>query len=70
MANIHTHWLKLVDSPLRCDRILTDKVKFCPLALRKQIVLNTWSGLLMNEDSLPDDWTLTEGGFSGYVANE
>jgi hypothetical protein len=59
--NIHNHWLKLVNSALRRDRILTDKVKFGPFALRKQMVLNTWSGLLMDEDSLPDDWTLTEG---------
>jgi hypothetical protein len=61
VANIHNHWLNLVKSALRRDRILTDKVKFGPLALRKQMVLNTWSGLLMDEDSLPDDWTLTEG---------
>jgi hypothetical protein len=41
VANIHNHWLKSVNSALRCDRILTDKVKFGPLALRKQTVLNT-----------------------------
>jgi hypothetical protein len=64
MASImyHNHWLRLVNSALRHDRILTDKVKFGPPVLRKQIVLNTWSGLLMDEDSLPDDWTL-RGGF-------
>ena len=33
------------------------KVKFGPLALKKQLVLNMWSGLLMDEDSLPEDWT-------------
>jgi hypothetical protein len=27
------------------------------LVLQKQLVLNTWSGLLMDEASLPDDWT-------------
>ncbi|KAJ7903231.1 hypothetical protein B0H13DRAFT_2025770, partial [Mycena leptocephala] len=62
VANIHNHWLKSVNSALQRDRILTDKVKFGPFALRKwQMVLNTWSGLLRDEDSLPDDWTLTEG---------
>jgi ribonuclease HI len=46
VANIHNHWLRPVNSALRRDCIPTDKVKFGPRALRKQIVLNTWSGLL------------------------
>jgi ribonuclease HI len=46
---------------LKRDWILTDKVKFGTLALKKQLVLNTWSGLLKDEDSLPDDWTKIEG---------
>jgi hypothetical protein len=60
-ANIYNQWLRSVNSALRRDRILRDKVEFGPLALKKQLVLNTWSGLLMDEDSLPDYWTLTEG---------
>ncbi|KAJ6566047.1 hypothetical protein B0H19DRAFT_1066399 [Mycena capillaripes] len=60
-ANIHNQWLKGVNATVRRDRILIDKIKFGPLAMNKQVVLNTWSGLLMDEDSLPDDWTLTEG---------
>ncbi|KAJ7720752.1 hypothetical protein DFH07DRAFT_1008459, partial [Mycena maculata] len=54
-------WLKAVDKVLQHDRILTDKIRFGTLALNKQQVLNTWSGILMDEDSLPDDWTYTEG---------
>ncbi|KAJ6628226.1 hypothetical protein B0H10DRAFT_2209891 [Mycena sp. CBHHK59/15] len=50
-----------MNSALRRDCILTNKIKFGPLALKKNMVLNTWSGLLMDEDTLPDDWTLTEG---------
>ncbi|KAJ7266133.1 hypothetical protein C8J57DRAFT_1068982 [Mycena rebaudengoi] len=60
-ANIHNRWLKLVNSALQRDRILTNTTIFGPLALKKQLVLNTWSGLLLNEDSLPDDWILTAG---------
>ena len=37
------------------------KMKFGNLALKKDLVLRTWSGLLMNEDALPDDWTYTVG---------
>jgi len=54
---IHNQWLNAVNTALTRDRLLTDKIKFGPLALKKQLVLNTWSGLLMDEDSLPDDWT-------------
>jgi ribonuclease HI len=61
VVNIHNHWLKSVNSALQRDRILTDKIEFGLFALRKQMVLNTWNRLLRDEDSLPDDWTLTEG---------
>ncbi|KAJ6480389.1 hypothetical protein C8R45DRAFT_832163, partial [Mycena sanguinolenta] len=54
---IHNHWLAAINRALQRDRLLTNKVKLGPLALNKQLVLNTWSGLLMDEASLPDDWT-------------
>ncbi|KAJ7114990.1 hypothetical protein C8R44DRAFT_582158, partial [Mycena epipterygia] len=54
---IHNQWLKAVNGALQRDRLLTDKVRFGPLAFNKELVLGTWSGLLMNEDALPDDWT-------------
>jgi ribonuclease HI len=53
---IHNQWLKAVNSALQRDRLLANKIKFGSLALKKQVVLNTWSGL-MDEASLPDDWT-------------
>jgi hypothetical protein len=54
---IHNRWLRMVNGALQRDRILTDKIRFGSLALNKVLVLKTWSGLLMDEDSLPDDWT-------------
>jgi hypothetical protein len=48
--------LKAVNAILTHDRLLTDKLRFGPLALKKQLVLNTWSGILLDEESLPDDW--------------
>ncbi|KAJ7237092.1 hypothetical protein C8J57DRAFT_1087777, partial [Mycena rebaudengoi] len=56
-AQIHNQWLNAVNTALRRDRLLTDEIKFGPLRLKKQLVLNTWSGCLIDEDSLPDDWT-------------
>jgi hypothetical protein len=54
---IHDQWLKAINGALQRDRLLTDKIRFGTLMLKKQLVLNTWSGLPMDEDSLPDDWT-------------
>jgi hypothetical protein len=46
---------------VRRDCILTDKLRFETQAIKRQLVLNTWSGLLMDEDSLPDDRINTPG---------
>ncbi|KAJ7702672.1 hypothetical protein B0H17DRAFT_923091, partial [Mycena rosella] len=54
--NIHNLWLKTMNAALTRDRILTNKTRFGPLSFKKQLVLDTWSVLLMDEDSLPDDW--------------
>ncbi|KAJ6459914.1 hypothetical protein C8R45DRAFT_843014 [Mycena sanguinolenta] len=54
---IHTRWLNTINRALQRDRLLTDKTKFGAVAFQKQLILNTWSGLLINEESLPDDWT-------------
>ncbi|KAJ7691369.1 hypothetical protein B0H17DRAFT_1159835 [Mycena rosella] len=48
--NIHKLWLKTMNAALTRDRILTNKTWFGPL-----------SGLLMDEDSLPDDWIHEKG---------
>ncbi|KAJ7659524.1 hypothetical protein B0H17DRAFT_954663, partial [Mycena rosella] len=59
--NIPNLWLKTMNAALTRDRILTNKTRFGPLSFKKQLVLNTWSGLLMDEDSLPDDWIHEKG---------
>ncbi|KAJ7193723.1 hypothetical protein GGX14DRAFT_378700, partial [Mycena pura] len=57
---IYNQWLKSINTSLTRDRILTNKTKFGKLSFNKQLVLNTWSGLLLNEDYLPNDWTYTK----------
>jgi len=56
-ARTHNQWLRAINRALQRDRLLTDKIRFGPLAFNKQMVLNTWRGLLMDEALLPDDWT-------------
>ncbi|KAJ6464341.1 hypothetical protein C8R45DRAFT_840535, partial [Mycena sanguinolenta] len=57
---VHNQWLSAINRALQRDRLLTNSLKFGPLALNKKLVLNTGSGLLMNEASFPDDWTHEE----------
>jgi hypothetical protein len=58
---LHNQWLRSINASLNRDRILADKLRFGSLSLNKQLVLNTWSGLLLNEESLLDDWIHTKG---------
>jgi hypothetical protein len=66
-SEVHNRWVKSMNITLQRERILTDKSKFGPLAIDKQMVLNTWSGLLLDEDSLPDDWTKIGGVLVGIL---
>ncbi|KAJ7855665.1 hypothetical protein B0H13DRAFT_1641799, partial [Mycena leptocephala] len=52
-SEIHNRWLN--QWALLRDRFLCDKIKFGILGLKNQCVLNTWSGLLLDEASLPDN---------------
>ncbi|KAJ7737787.1 hypothetical protein DFH07DRAFT_752898, partial [Mycena maculata] len=56
-AKTYNKWLKPLNTILQRDSILTDKKNFGPLTFNKTAVLKTWSGLLLDKDSLPDDWT-------------
>ena len=66
-AETHNRLLQAVNNTFQRDRILTDERKFGPLAIHKQIVLNTWSGLLLDEESLPDDWIFEKGVLVGIL---
>ncbi|KAJ6578102.1 hypothetical protein B0H19DRAFT_930983, partial [Mycena capillaripes] len=55
-TEIHNRWVAGLDLVLKRDRLFTNKIHFGRLAFKRHIVLNTWSGILWDEDSLPDDW--------------
>ncbi|KAJ7438920.1 hypothetical protein B0H11DRAFT_1752293 [Mycena galericulata] len=58
---IHNRWVSMINSTLKRDKLLTNRARFGSLAIKKQLVLNTWSGTLLDEDSLPDDWIKSKG---------
>ncbi|KAJ7143995.1 hypothetical protein C8R44DRAFT_915855 [Mycena epipterygia] len=58
---IQNRWVSLINDALKRDMLLTNQACFGSLATKKQLVLDTWSGALLDEDSLPDDWTRSKG---------
>ncbi|KAJ7177630.1 hypothetical protein C8R46DRAFT_889037, partial [Mycena filopes] len=59
-TEIHNRWVAAIDSLIKRDRLSASKIHFGRLAFNKQTVLNTWSGILWDEDCLPDDWIQSE----------
>jgi hypothetical protein len=60
-TEVHNRWVATINATLKRDQLLTNRARFGPLATKKQMVLNTWSGTLLDEDSLPDDWIKVKG---------
>ncbi|KAJ7702018.1 hypothetical protein B0H16DRAFT_1832852, partial [Mycena metata] len=62
---IHNRWVSVINTTLKRDKLRTNRCRFGSLAVKKQLVLDTWSGALRDEDSLPDDWTTLKGVLGG-----
>ncbi|KAK0488074.1 hypothetical protein EDD18DRAFT_1034271, partial [Armillaria luteobubalina] len=57
-------WRGAMDKRLQHDRLMTGKVRFRPRVMKERIVLDTWNGLVFQQDGekLPDNWIRTAGG--------
>jgi hypothetical protein len=60
-TEIHNRWVSLINTALKRDILLTDRIRFGTLAIKKKLVLHTWSGTLLDEESLLDDWIKSKG---------
>lgn len=49
------------------DRLLTDSMRYGKRATKIDLVLKTWSGLLKDEDNLPDNWIRQTGVLVGMT---
>ncbi|KAJ6451758.1 hypothetical protein C8R45DRAFT_765002, partial [Mycena sanguinolenta] len=58
---IYNRWSSMVNAALKRDIMLTNKIRFGCLSLRRQLILAMWSSTLTDEDSLPDAWITTKG---------
>jgi ribonuclease HI len=64
---IHNRWIATINKRLKFDKLLTNTSKYGKSALRENLVLRTWSGVLKDEDNLPDNWIRKEGVLVGIV---
>ncbi|KAJ7615152.1 hypothetical protein DFH06DRAFT_919230, partial [Mycena polygramma] len=60
-TEIQNRWEHSLNIRISLDCLLTNKAKYGSKAIKKSLVLRTWSGILQNEDRLPADWTRETG---------
>ncbi|KAJ7577138.1 hypothetical protein C8J56DRAFT_799003, partial [Mycena floridula] len=53
---VHNTWVHSLNEHLKFDRSLTNASRYGKKALTIKVVLDTWSGALRDEASLPDSW--------------
>jgi hypothetical protein len=58
---IHNRWLAAINARLQVDRLMTSRYRYKERALPAQVVHNTWSGVLKDEELLPDEWEKERG---------
>ncbi|KAK0476122.1 hypothetical protein IW261DRAFT_1339830, partial [Armillaria novae-zelandiae] len=57
---ITNRWKKKINRRLELDCLMT-RDRFGRKALKKDLVLHTWAGSILNEPQLPQDWMETDG---------
>lgn len=65
---VKRRWLAAVNKRLRMDCALTNKARAGRMFVAPDVVMDTWSGVLLNETGLPAAWTDTEGVLVGMPA--
>jgi hypothetical protein len=53
---IRNRWLAAINARLQVDRLMTNRYKYKERALPAKVVRDTWSGVLKNEELLPEGW--------------
>jgi len=66
-TEIYNRWIHTINMRLKFDRLLTDSMRYGKKALKVETVLKTWSGILLNEDNLPENWVHKSGVLVGMA---
>ncbi|KIJ06161.1 hypothetical protein PAXINDRAFT_92421 [Paxillus involutus ATCC 200175] len=65
---IQNRWIFAMNSRLKMDMLLTDRARYGKKAIPQKTVLQTWSGVLLDEDNLPDNWIWQSGVLVGITS--
>ena len=57
VSEIYNRWTHALNVRINIDCLRINKAKYGAKALKKSLVLKTWTGILRDEDRLPADWT-------------
>lgn len=66
-VEIYNRWVHTINMRLKFDRLLTDSSRYGKKALKTELVLRTWSGVLLNEENLLDNWVHNSGVLVGMA---
>lgn len=58
---IHNKWVKTINLRLKFDKLQMDMKRYGSHAIKSELVLKTWSGIILNEENLPDSWIWESG---------
>ncbi|KAJ7127522.1 ribonuclease H-like protein [Mycena crocata] len=58
---IHNKWVMCMNKRLRMDQLLTDISRYGTRATSIECVLQTWDGVLMDNQNLPENWIWQSG---------
>ncbi len=67
LNEIEQRWIQTINCCMKLDCILSDQRKFGRKAIQKSLVLKMWQGTLLNESTLPEDWTKENGVLVGII---
>ncbi|KAL4080425.1 hypothetical protein J3A83DRAFT_4084907 [Scleroderma citrinum] len=64
---IHNKWVKTINMRFKFNKLQTDTKRYSSQAIRSDLVLKTWSGVLLNGENLPDNWIWESGVLVGIT---
>ncbi|PBK83041.1 hypothetical protein ARMGADRAFT_945575 [Armillaria gallica] len=64
---VEQRWLNAMNHQMQLDCTPSDRKKFQKKVIQISLVLKTWQGMLLQESSLPEDWTRENGVLLGII---
>jgi ribonuclease HI len=66
-TEVYNRWVHTMNTRLKFNHLLTDSLRYSSKALKMDTVLKTRSGVLTNEEYLPDNWVHISGVLVGMA---